>query len=264
MFISSSKRLTKIAKIFVEPTNSTHRQYEALRAYFVEGRPSDEVAARFGYTPGSFRVLCCEFRKNPERQFFLSPQKGPQAAPKKDSVRELVVTLRKQNLSIYDIARALEEKGNTMSPVSISLILKEEGFSRLPRRQDDERPYTVRPDVAGVADIRLLDLAPRRFRTKFGGLFIFLSYLAQLPFEEIMKKARFPGSKMVPAAQAMLSLLGLKLFGNARHSHVMSYLFDEGLALFAGLNMTPKRSFLTEYSCRIDPSCYTYVIGLAL
>jgi hypothetical protein len=32
---------------------------------------------------------------------------------------------------------------------------------------------------------------------------------------------------------------------------------DEGLALLAGLNVIPKRSFLTEYSCRIEPSCYT-------
>jgi len=32
--------------------------------------------------------------------------------------------------------------------------------------------------------------------------------------------------------------------------------FDEGLALFAGLNVIPKRSFLTEYSCRIDPRAY--------
>jgi hypothetical protein len=31
---------------------------------------------------------------------------------------------------------------------------------------------------------------------------------------------------------------------------------DEGLALFAGLNVIPKRSFLTEYSCRIDPDSY--------
>jgi hypothetical protein len=28
------------------------------------------------------------------------------------------------------------------------------------------------------------------------------------------------------------------------------------LALFTGLNVIPKRSFLTEYSCRIDPACY--------
>ena len=54
----------------------------------------------------------------------------------------------------------------------------------------------------------------------------------------------------------MRSLLALKLFGSARHSHVMSSVFDEGLALWAGLNVIPKRSFLTEYSCRIDPKCY--------
>ena len=54
----------------------------------------------------------------------------------------------------------------------------------------------------------------------------------------------------------MRALLALKLFGNARHCHVMSHVFDPGLALFAGLNVIPKRSFLTEYSCRIDPACY--------
>ena len=33
----------------------------------------------------------------------------------------------------------------------------------------------------------------------------------------------------------------------------MPDVLDEGLALFAGLNAIPKRSTLTEYSCRIDP-----------
>jgi hypothetical protein len=51
-------------------------------------------------------------------------------------------------------------------------------------------------------------------------------------------------------------LLALKLFGNARHSHVMSSVLDEGLALFAGLNVVPKRSSLTEYSSRVGPACY--------
>jgi hypothetical protein len=61
---------------------------------------------------------------------------------------------------------------------------------------------------------------------------------------------------MIPAACAVRSLLALKLFGNARHSHVMSSVLDEGPALFAGLNVVPKRSFLTEYSCRVEPACY--------
>jgi len=67
---------------------------------------------------------------------------------------------------------------------------------------------------------------------------------------------------MDPAAHAVRSLLALKLFGSARHSHVMSYVLDEGLALFAGLNMIPKRSFLTEYSCRTDPQCHPELMRL--
>jgi hypothetical protein len=86
------------------------------------------------------------------------------------------VTLRKENFSIYDISRALDTEGHKISPVNVSLILKEEGFAKLPRRRDEERPPGPRPTVAAVADVRCLDLAPRQFRTKFGGLFLFLPF----------------------------------------------------------------------------------------
>jgi len=172
------------------------------------------------------------------------------------------VALRKQNLSIYDINRALRQSGKTLSAPAIAAILKQEGFARLPRRRDEDRPAGVRPEIAAVADVRELDLSPREFRTKFGGLFLFLPYLAVIPMEKIFHQADLPGSDMIPAAQAMRSLLALKLFGNARHSHVMSSVFDEGLGLFAGLNVIPKRSFLTEYSCRIDPGSYPKLMRL--
>ena len=258
----SNSTLNKLTRIFLEPTNSTQRQYEALRAYFVEGLSGAEAAKRFGYTPGSFRVLCHEFRKNPHREFFLLPAKGPRAAPKIDRLRTEVIALRKQNLSIYDISQSLRQGGSQLSPAAISLILKEEGFARLPRRRDEERPPGIRPELAPVADVRQLDLSPRGFRTRFGGLFLFLPYLAQIPFDQLLGDAGFPGSKMIPAGPAMRSLLALKLFGNARHSHVMSDVLDEGLALFAGLNRSPKRAFLTEYSCRIDPACYPKMLNL--
>ena len=252
MFTSESKEITDLAQVFLQPANATHRQYEALRAYFVGKLPAKEVARQFGYTPGSFRVLVHEFRKNPRRPFFLPPAKGPQQAPKKDRVRDQVVALRKQNLSVYDISRALEKEGQKISPAWVSTLLKEEGFARLPRRRDEERPPHARATCAAVADVRQLDLSPREFRTKFGGLYLFVPYLAKLPFDAMLRGAGFPGSKMVPAGHAMRALLGLKLFGSARHSHVMSCLLDEGLALFAGLNEVPKRSFLTEYSWRIE------------
>jgi len=262
MFNSKQKQLTEPERVFLEPANPTHRQYEALRAYFVEGLPSQEVARRFGYTPGSFRVLCHQFRQNPQRPFFILPQKGPHRAPKRDLVHDHVIALRKQNFSIYDISEVLKTEGHTLSPVAVSLLLKEEGFARLPRRYDDERPDTPRPTAAPVADVRRLDLKPRQLRTTFGGLWLFVPYLAAIPFDDLLDKAGLPGSSKIPAAQAMRALLALKLFGNARHSHVMSDVFDEGLALFAGLNVMPKRALLTEYSCRIDPTCYPTLMRL--
>lgn len=256
MLTSSSEQLTKWARFFLQPANATHRQYEALRAYFVDGLSNKEAAKRFAYTEGSFRVLVHQFRQNPARQFFVPPPKGPHSAPKKDKVRKQVIALRKQNLSIYDISDVLAIEGHKMSPVSISYILKEEGFARLPRRHDEERPPAIRPTPGAVADVRHLDLTPRRIHTKFGGLFLFVPFLAAIPLDDILEETGFPGSKMVPSGHAMRSLLALKLFGSARHSHVMSYVLDEGLALFAGLNVIPKRAFHKEYSCRIDPHSY--------
>jgi len=200
--------------------------------------------------------LVHHFRQDLSRPFFLPPSKGPQQAPKSDPVRDRIIQARKQNLSIYDIHRLLQEQGHHLSPAYIGIMLKQEGFARLPRRADEERPEHPHPEPAPVADVQQLDLAPRQLRTQFGGLFLFVPYLAQVDWKSIFEAHGFPGSKMIPAAQAIRSLLGLKLYGSARHSHVMSEVFDPGLALFAGLNCVPKRSFLTEYSCRIAPAAY--------
>jgi hypothetical protein len=254
--MSSINEITSLAQRFLDPANATHRQYEALRAFFVEKVPSAEAARRFGYSPQSFRVLVHRFRHSPDRDFFLPPLRTPRAAPKKERARNLIITLRKQNLSIYDISRALKREGLSYSPVAIAALLHDEGFARLPRRADEERPEATKPLAAEVADVRELDWTPRHFRSQCGGLFLFLPFLAQIPLDQILRDAGFPGSKMIPAAEAMRSLLALKLFGSARHSHVMSSVLDQGLALFAGLNVIPKRSFLTEYSCRIDPAGY--------
>ncbi len=252
---NSRDRLT-LARRFLEPSNSTHRQYEALRAFFVDRVPSAEAAARFGYTPGSFRVLVHQFRNQPGRDFFVPTARQGRPPGKRKRLREQVVALRKQNLSVHDISRALARDDEALSPAAVAAILEEEGFAKLSRRGDDERPDQPRPVVAEVADVRRLDLTPRHFRTKFGGLYLFLPWLISADLDTLLARGGFPGSKMVPAACALRSLLALKLFGNARHSHVMSSVLDEGLALFTGLNVVPKRSFLTEYSCRVEPACY--------
>jgi hypothetical protein len=243
-----------LANALLTPENSNHRQYEALRAYFVERLPASEVANRFGYTVGSLHQLAHQFRQDPHRQFFAEPSRS--GVKPDDAVRQQIVQLRKQNLSIYDISEALKRENIQRSSVVVASVLKEEGFAKLPRRADEERPPGIRPTQAGRADVRMLSLQPRTFSTKFGGLFLFLPALIEMSFNRVLGWCNLPGTEMVPAAHAMRSLLALKLFSNRRHVHVMSAVLDEGLALFAGLNVVPKRSFLTEYSCRVPPACY--------
>jgi hypothetical protein len=245
--------LQQAARFFSTPENPQQRQYEALRAYFVEGLPSAEVARRFAYSPGSFRVLCHQFRHDDDWRagFFHRQRPGPRRAPARDRVRELVVAMRKRNLSVYDIQRELAEAGHTVSINSLALLLREEGFARLPRRGDDERPAAVRPEIAAVADIRSLNLEPRSFRTRLGGLFVFVPLLHELRLAEVVQQAQLPGSVMIPAEQAVRTLLALKLVGIQRKSHVMDLVSDDGIALFAGLNVVPKRSYLAAYSSSI-------------
>ena len=248
------KDLTPSARFFLAPENPLHRQYEAFRAYFLEGRPSQEVARCFGYTPGSFRVLCHQFRRDPDRQrrFFPIVPPGPRYAPARDAVRQRVVALRKRNLSVYDIQRELAQAGYTISINALAVLLREEGFARLPRRLDDERPAATRPAIEAAADVRTLSLAPRSFRTRLGGLFFFVPLLQAIRLNDVLRHADLPGSAMIPAEQAVRSLLALKLVGTERHSHVMDLVCDQGIALFAGLNVVPKRSYLAGYSARVD------------
>src|SRR6267143_2334990 len=117
MDVTTGNGLTTEARFFLEPEGPLQRQYEAFRAYFVDGLPSHEVARRFGYTPGSFRVLCHQFRHDSSKgqRFFQSVRHGPRDAPARDPVRDLAVAMRKRNLSVYDIQRELTAAGHTIS-----------------------------------------------------------------------------------------------------------------------------------------------------
>src|SRR5215471_13099923 len=86
MPIRSPIDLTKSRSFFEQPGTPSQRQYEALRAYFLEGLPSAEVARRFGYTAAAFRMLCYEFRRGQLPDFFTMRRPGPREQPKKGKV----------------------------------------------------------------------------------------------------------------------------------------------------------------------------------
>jgi hypothetical protein len=88
MAISEPIELTKCRRFFAEPGSPRQRQYEALRAFFLEGHASAEVARRFGYTPAAFRMLCYDFRRGQLQNFFAATRPGPREQPKKTKARD--------------------------------------------------------------------------------------------------------------------------------------------------------------------------------
>jgi hypothetical protein len=197
-----------------------------------------------------------------DRDFFREAPHGPKTQPRKDAVRARVVALRKRNFSVYDIRDELERAGPArLSATAIQEVLRAEGFARLPRRADEERPDRPRPLADAIADVRAFSLAPRTFSTRAGGLFLLLPLLARLDLDAVVGGAKFPGTKMIPASHAVRAALVLKLLGTARRSHVMDLLFDEGVALAVGLNAVPKATFMSQYSSRLGRRAIVRLLG---
>jgi transposase len=254
--------ITKCRQFFAEPATTRQRQYEALRAFYLEGQSSAEAARRFGYTSGSFRGLCHSFRRGELGEFFTTNRPGPREQPKKSATRDQIVALRKRNYSVYDISRTLKEAGTPLSATAVREVLVTEGFAPLPRRRDEERPFRVAPTVEAVANIKDFVITEREFTTRLGGLFLFVPDLVKFDGDgNLARTANLPGSEMIPAAHALRSSLALKLWSIERKSHVMSIVADEGLALFCGLNVTPKKSYLSEYSSRITPKQVSHLLA---
>jgi hypothetical protein len=249
--IRSLYELTDPRQFFAEPATPRQRQYEALRAYFVERLASAEAARRFGYSPGAFRVLCHTFRRGELPDFFTTAHPGPREQPKKSAAQKQIVALRKRNYSVYEISQALKEQGTPLSATAVREVLAAEGFAPLPRRLDEERPSRVGPSAEAVANVGDFTLSSREFTTRVGGLFLFIADLVRIDTDALALAAKLPGSRMIPAAHALRAALALKLWSIERKSHVMALVADEGLALFCGLNAMPKKSFLSEYSSRI-------------
>ena len=72
--------------------------------------------------------------------------------------------------------------------------MKEEGFAKLPRRRDEERPDRPRPALADVADVRQLDLAPRFVNTDSAACSCFCP-LVSANLDALLARSGFPARR---------------------------------------------------------------------
>jgi hypothetical protein len=246
-------------EFFTNPEQVNQRRYEALRTFFIDGLTHAQVAERFGYTRWAMVALVRDYRAG-KLDLFAAPRRPgppPGTAPAKDRVRGRVIALRREGLSAYEISARLAGEGTPLNRTSVAEILTEEGFGSLLRHPAPEA--STSPATPG-RDTRLppaagLDFTtfPDRADTRMAGLLLVIPDLIALDLPALLAAAGYPGTATIPAASWLLSLLSLKLTGTRRVSHVDDHLLaDPAAALFAGLNVLPKKTVLTDYSYRLS------------
>jgi transposase len=243
------------AGFFTSPTQTAHRRYEALRAYYVEQLTLAQAAERFGYTRWSMASLVRDFRAGKLTLFPEPAKPGRKSAPNTERVRGRVIALRRQGRTVYEISATLAAEGTPLNRTSVGQILTEEGFGRLlrgPAKKASASPATAGRDTK-LPRVAVLDFdqAPPSAATSMAGLLLLSPDLAGLDLPGLVAAAGYPGTRTVPAVSWICSLLALKLTNTRRVSHVDDLLCDPGAALFAGLGALPKKSALSDYSHRL-------------
>ena len=244
-----------IEDFFLKPKSVSHRQYEALRMYYVENTPAAEVADFFGYKHRALTSLVSDFRRDFdqdefENKFFVQRQLGRPEKSEKDTVRGIVVALRKKNFSVEDIKTSLDATGYPVSENTIYLIIKGEGFARLPKRTKRDRRELEEVKIKALKS-EVIDFLPEKFKTTSGALLCFLPIIQEYGIDKMINQSTYPRSRSLPRLESILSFIALKLSDVRRYSTDDIWCMDRGSGLFAGLNVLPKATWFSSYSDRV-------------
>lgn len=243
---------------FLNIDNPTQRQYETLRAFYIDRESANAAAEKFNFSPIYFkklRFLFTQQLKSGNNPFFQKKKSGPKKPFTKDKVIEQIISLRKQNHSVPDIKTILDSKSLNISLDTIDKILKKDGFLPLPRRTRQEKLSVKLPEKIKAPMCAKLVISNQKFSTEKGaGPLIFLPVIEKLGIIEAIKKSGFPQTSVLNDISSILSILALKLIGNERLSHDETWNLDRALGLFSGLNVLPKSAAISSYSYRITRS----------
>ena len=249
--------MTPESLFFLQPEATAHKRYEALRSFYVEGMTAQEVSAKFGYTVSTVYALTRDFKKllgskQLSSSFFIRPQPGRKHKILDGSTGQLIVELRKKNLSVSEIKAILDSVGEKVSEKYIYNLLTREGFARLPRRSNRAKTQTRTTVKLKAAKSELLAFDPEEFTTESSiGVLCLLPYIQELGIDRLIEESEYPETKSFPKLNAILSFVALKLSNIRRYTADDLWCMDRGLGLFAGLNVLPKAAWYTSYSHRI-------------
>jgi hypothetical protein len=230
------------------------KRYDALRAFFFEKRPAEEVANTYGYSLSSFYSLTRDFRRhlkqNPMEDIFFKEVVLGRKENKQEGLEDMIIGLRKHNFSTEDIVGIVNSKGYNVSYGYVYKLLNSEGFARLPRRGRQEKKKLLLPKIkAPIAG--MLDFRDEKFHSASTGIFAFLPFIKKYGIDKVITDSSYPSTKSIDKLSSILSFVAIKLSNVKRYSDDDMWCMDRGLGLFAGLNVLPKSAWLSSYSSRV-------------
>lgn len=245
--------IEKLRQLLEKPENPGHRRYEALRAIISEELDLETAAKRFHYKPSSLYTMLMD-AKNEKTPFFpINPKKKKGRKLDSENCKK-VVRLRLDGKSAIEIATELSSDNFTVSGRSVERILNDYGFDKLHRRTNKQLGKSKRgfelPKKAEKIDFDKLE--PFSVDCHCAGIFFFIPLIIKSGILEIVEQCALPESSVIDATSAALSMLALKLLGHERLSNIKQYDMEPGFGIFAGLNVLPKTTYMTTYSCRCD------------
>jgi predicted DNA-binding protein YlxM (UPF0122 family) len=93
---------------FTSRANAYHRQYDAMKAYFIDRLPAAEVAEKFGYSVNTVYSMARDFKSSLseyplEDPFFKPVSLGRKPLEVMDEVKDVIISLRKASVSVPEI-----------------------------------------------------------------------------------------------------------------------------------------------------------------
>jgi len=144
-----------VVDYFTCPQEPLHRQYLALRTYFCDKKTAQQIEEEFGYAASTVYALARDFKLRlkesvelEEDPFFKQNKMGRKKLERDRDLVEIVVSLRKKQLSIPDIKVLLDSKGYNASECQIYTICDENGFTSAALCKYAAHEYLTKPSEA--------------------------------------------------------------------------------------------------------------------
>jgi hypothetical protein len=249
-----------IIQFFANPAQPLHRQYLALRSFYFEKQPAEDVAAKYGYTASAVYAMARNFKKKLESSgqngadiFFREVKMGRPRQEREPDLEEIIVSLRKKQLSVPDIKIILDGMGRGVSEWAIYKVCDDSGFARLPKRGGGQRQELMeRGGHMGVVEAPVSAAcqfpAEERFSSKGVGVLCFLPLIKAHGIDKAIEKSAYPETRQLGKLNSILAFLALKLSNVKRYGQDDGWCMDRGLGMFAGLNVLPKATWYSAYS----------------